>query len=999
MNPFRYAVQIVFLFLLVPALGLGQVTLRGVVIDSTTGEGLVGANVHLKGTALGCASDHDGHFIIMRVPKGNYTLVASYIGYATKTVPINVSTTDQTVNFSISPEYVQGSEVVITAQIRGQAAAINQQLSSNTIVNVVSEEKIKELPDANAAEAIGRLPGVSVIRSGGEASQVVLRGLSEKYSSITVDGVRLAATDSTTRGVDLSAISQSSLSGIELYKALTPDMDADAIAGSVNLVTKKAPSLRSLVLNAYGDYNKLNKTAKQFETSLRYGERFFHDVLGVQVIGNLEQRDRSNEDYNVTYNTKFTANDYAITNFRLDFTNETRKRGGANLLLDINTPDSGSIRLSNMYNKTSRDFVLYTRNYFYPTAGGGAVYYTARDREQDIDMFTSSIKGQNFVQGFDIDWIASFSQSRAKFPFDYETDFFDPSGMQSIPQSLWKGPIEAAIPYATNNFDAAYLYYGVATSQKNFDAERTAAVDVTRDYGLGTSLSGTFKFGAKYRSTSRFRDDTQDVSPYYIDGFRPWVVLPDGSIQQKLTSNFVGTRFANLVTINNLIMVKNFLDPTPASRNIYNTYLLYPMVNDDALREWYALSKNGVRDSLGRSPEYSANLEVAANDYDIREGVAAGYIMNTFHIGQNISFIAGLRVESEDNDYLTKYSLGALTGFPTPVGEIGDTSSTHKEAVWLPNFHLTYKATDFMTVRLAAYKALARPDFNQRLNDLIARNGGQLGGVTLVVGNSKLKDARSWNYEVNTSFFGNTIGLITLSAFYKDIRDLPHTLNGVTGVGQRFLDSLGVPWNDPFLPITPYSLTYPINSDKPSRVWGFEFEHQTNLGFLPGLLRNIVLSYNFSLIRSETYIPFQIERVDTITVQTEFGPVRQPVRTLYFVSSKQSIEGMPQFSMNAALGYDIGGFSARVSVYHQGQYNQSFSYDHESDVVVNPFTRWDFSAKQNINDRIAVMFNLDNFTNAEEGTSLVDRTHNWTLLTTSQKFGLSANLGVQVTVY
>ena len=80
-------------------------------------------------------------------------------------------------------DIVESETVIVSAQAAGQVAAINQQLSSNTIVNVISEEKIQELPDANAAEAIGRLPGVSIQRSGGEANKITLRGLSDKYTS------------------------------------------------------------------------------------------------------------------------------------------------------------------------------------------------------------------------------------------------------------------------------------------------------------------------------------------------------------------------------------------------------------------------------------------------------------------------------------------------------------------------------------------------------------------------------------------------------------------------------------------------------------------------------------------------------------------------------------------------------------------------------------------------------------------------------------------------
>ena len=207
--------------------------------------------------------------------------------------------TETVIDVRLMPDVIEGQEVLITAQVRGQVAAINQQITSNTIVNVISEEKIKELPDANAAEAIGRLPGVSIIRSGGEANKVILRGMSDKFTTFTIDGVRIPPTDADSRGVDLSTFSQGTLAGVELFKALTPDKDGDAIAGSINLVTRKAPSARTIRLDAKGAYNKLDDDFGQYDFNGRYGERFFDDILGVQVTGNVERRNRSNEQFSL----------------------------------------------------------------------------------------------------------------------------------------------------------------------------------------------------------------------------------------------------------------------------------------------------------------------------------------------------------------------------------------------------------------------------------------------------------------------------------------------------------------------------------------------------------------------------------------------------------------------------------------------------------------------------------------------------------------------------
>ncbi|MCB9069898.1 MAG: carboxypeptidase-like regulatory domain-containing protein [Calditrichae bacterium] len=286
----------------------GQGRLIGLVTDSLTNNELIGANVYLEGTALGTSTDSDGAYRIDGIPAGSYRLVVSYLGYQEKFKSIQVVDDEtQTVNILLIYDVVQGKEVTITAQAEGQVAAINQQINSKTIMNVVSEEKIQELPDANAAEAVGRLPGVAIERSGGEANKVVLRGLDPVFTTITIDGVRVPTTGVDARDVDLSTISQGSLAGIELHKAITSDMDGDGIAGSINFVTRKAPAKRTLKLDARGAYNGIEESCGQYVTSLKYSDRFMNDKVGVQLSGNLEQRIRSDEEYDPSYN--FNAGD------------------------------------------------------------------------------------------------------------------------------------------------------------------------------------------------------------------------------------------------------------------------------------------------------------------------------------------------------------------------------------------------------------------------------------------------------------------------------------------------------------------------------------------------------------------------------------------------------------------------------------------------------------------------------------------------------------------
>lgn len=978
----------------------GQGMLRGIVSDSTTNNPLVGGNVFLLGTALGSATDIEGEYRINRIPEGNYKVRISYIGYKTKEIDISISNNEKiNLDVFLVPDIIEGETIVVTGQAIGQAAAINQQLTANTIINVVSREKIQELPDANAAESIGRLPGVSILRSGGEANKVILRGLSDQYTNVTIDGIKIASTDASSRGLDLSTISQSSLAGIELYKALTPDKDADALAGSINLVTKKAPINREIELILKGNYNDIMSSVEQYDLSLKYGERFFENLLGVQVSGNLENKIRSNERTNLDYDqTINNQTDYEIDDFILSFTDEIRKRGGVSLLLDFLTPDDGSIRFNTIYNSTKRDYITHTRDY--PSGGGtgGTVTYSFRDREQTIETFNSSITGDNYLMDFKLNWGLSFAQSKSEFPYDYYLEFLEPStnnsGMMNSPR-LKSNP-EQLIPFAFNNFTAATLYEANYRTQNNLEIDKTLFLNIVREYSLGNNLSGEIKIGGKYRTKSRNNNNTEKYSPYYLGYWRGYELMPDGSIQPKdLSGTYFNDFFQRYLEnpLNNTLSFLEFLDSEPQSRDMYDIYKLYPLINRDKMRQWYELNKNGI-DRTGNGLEYYNDPSVRAYYYDITESVSSTYLMNTLKIGQDITFIAGLRIETENNDYKNKYSLVDFSGFPVPRDDTRDTTSSYTETILLPNFHLNIRATDFLNIRLAAYKALARPDFNMRLNSYFAWRPSEVGSdKQLILGNPILKTAQAWNYEINTSFYGNEIGLISLSAFYKEIKNMYHMLNGLNTKGNVMIEAIGLNWKTLFGDGV-YSLTVPYNSPKPTKVWGFEFEHQINFTFLPGLLKNIVLSYNASLVKSETYLI--ASRIDTIAYYVP--PFTFPFYRYeeHPIEEKQQLENQPEFFGNISLGYDIGGFSGRISLFHQSEYNLSFTPSGRGDIIVNAFTRLDLALKQKITDYLSVMLNVSNITNIEEGNSINNRVNGYKILNISERYGFTADLGIKL---
>ena len=165
---------------------------------------------------------------------------------------------------------------------------------------------------------------------------------------------------------------------------------------------------------------------------------------------------------------------------------------------------------------------------------------------------------------------------------------------------------------------------------------------------------------------------------------------------------------------------------------------------------------------------------------------------------------------------------------------------------------------------------------------------------------------------------------------------------------------------------------------------------------MPGFLKNITLSYNFSIIRSEAYTPYSQAVTTYITVPGL--PFPKKVTSYVLIEKKQKLEGQPEFYGNFAIGYDIDGFSGRVSVFHQGEFNQSFSADGRGDVITNAYTKVDLAFKQQITDWIAVLLNVNNITNTKERTTIINRVQNWRLDNSAEVYGTTADFGIRVTL-
>jgi hypothetical protein len=202
---------------------------------------LVGAVLSIEGTNRRALSNEAGYYRINDAPSGSVRVTARHIGYDPVTVTLTTrsgETTNHVFQLDLRPVTIQG--VVVEGDRYGsRAAALNRQATAASVMNVISSEQIERFPDPQVADAVRRVPGVATFDDRGEAENVFLRGMAPGLTVVSLDGERLATTGLRNREVSLSAMPAEMLSSIEVVKAITPDMDADASAGQINLVTRQ----------------------------------------------------------------------------------------------------------------------------------------------------------------------------------------------------------------------------------------------------------------------------------------------------------------------------------------------------------------------------------------------------------------------------------------------------------------------------------------------------------------------------------------------------------------------------------------------------------------------------------------------------------------------------------------------------------------------------------------------------------------------------------------
>ncbi|PIX13611.1 MAG: TonB-dependent receptor, partial [Flavobacteriaceae bacterium CG_4_8_14_3_um_filter_31_8] len=328
----------------------GKGVISGKVIENESNFSLPGATIKLAGTNNYTTSDSNGDFEFLNVKEGTYQIEIYYIGYQKFSQEVNVETGK---NIKVSLKLISGTEqlgeiVIMGDRLKGQAKAINTQKTNQNITNVISSDQVGRFPDANIGDALKRVPGITMQNDQGEARNIIIRGLAPSLNSVTLNGSRIPSAEGDNRNVQMDLIPADMISTIEVNKTLTSDMDADAIGGSVNLVTRATPNKQRISGTLAGGYSPIREHGN-YTAGFVYGDRFLNNKLGVVFSSSYNNNIFGSDNVEAAW-VKGRKDQVYIEEYDIRKYDVQRIRNSFSLATDYKFNDSNSINFNAIYN-------------------------------------------------------------------------------------------------------------------------------------------------------------------------------------------------------------------------------------------------------------------------------------------------------------------------------------------------------------------------------------------------------------------------------------------------------------------------------------------------------------------------------------------------------------------------------------------------------------------------------------------------------------------------
>jgi len=973
-------------------------------ITDTDGDPLPGANILLTHTiengdsvklrsSRGTAADIDGYFSLREIRPATYILKVTYIGYSPRTLEADVNAGDVTeLNIELRSVSLRGQQVEVTGQARGQMDAINKQLSSTAMKNVVASDRIREIPDENAVAAISRLPGVSTTRSGGEASDFVIRGLSPKYNTVMINGVEMPSNKGDSRNATVSGVSQYALEGIELFKSITADMDANTVSGALNMQLQEAPDDFQVELLIDRGYNNLNQYWGNYTFNGNISNRFLDGKLGAKLNVTAEKENRSTQSLSAGYGIETTGEgkeQLFLNSINLnDITNFNRRYNGT-LVLDYRFSPDSKISISNFYTRRPIDNTSAAKSY--SLTSRSLTYSISQNKDGFNDTYLTSVNGQHPLGIFQIDYSVSYSSHNTHNPSSRNWSFSMPGVLESQYASREyrvQHPFDI-LPHTQDVKDSVsqatlsdLIGPGMSFTKDSLGEQKYQAdVNIQMPFNW-KSISGFIKTGIAYRTTTRRRDYDGHLQNFNKSAARQYFTSYDWTQVQGNELTMVG--FGDRVEGEFLQGNTRFgIYPDMARLNqLYEGWIEY-------CNEYIAQGESAWRPVFGNPMNLLFRFDQQASvyrDQDATQDYWATYLMSQINIGDDITFTPGVRYERVTADligtyYMEKINQPSMLGGGMQPDSIN--RATRSNEYLLPMVHLKYDPADWWHVKASYTQTLHRPNFNAITPFQYVNNLGSVTRPVYNYGKPHLKP-ELWNsYDLQLAFYGNRIGMFGINAFYKTVKNLIWNRSWVRVPG----DPLLLHWwdDDQTVDVTTW-----INRDYNVYVRGGEIEWQTSFWYLPNPLNLFTFNVNYTYTHNKTEYPYsKLTQVPYDT--TDRGRVLHKTVRIDSTFEGAMID-QPKQIANVSLGFNYRGFTAWLSYRYMGERLTGKNVQDELDSFSSPYQNWDLQLRQQLPiEGLQLLFNLTNINDVLEKSD-----HRYDSRPTSlANYGWTSNLGIR----
>jgi TonB-dependent receptor len=692
----------------------------------------------------GTVSDANGRYTLVNVPVGSYTVRVSYIGYATLNLPVVVRQGESSaLNVRLEEAAKVGDEVIVLGDnLRGQARALNQQRNNMNITNVVSSDQVGRFPDANIGDALKRVSGITIQNDQGEARNIIIRGMAPQLNSVTLNGERMPSAEGDNRLIQLDLIPADMIQSIEVSKAVLPDMDADAIGGSVNLITKSTPSgLRFSGTAASGMNFLSNKPI--WNGSFSVGNRFADDKLGVMLSGTFHSHDFGSDNIEGVW-TELNDGRAVMDEFDIRKYLVRRDRRSGSIGLDYRVNDRNVIYLNGMYNwrddwenryrmRVSQIQRAFDRNQAVDN-GNGTYNLPARvefqtkggldndrikaTRLEDQRTRNLSLGGDHLFGSLKTNWSVSIAKASEERPNERYISYRQAGRAVVLDLSDTNKP-NAQLANTADNLN---IGFNQLSEQYSFtsDQDLNAKIDLLLPY----SNDGFLKFGGKIRSKNKERENN-----FYF--YRPLSVATFGPTLGSLP----------------------YSDQTDSGFMSGSKYRAGQFVTAEFLG-----GLNLENGSLFRKED--GLEEYISGNYNADEQIASTYAMVDHQLSDKLSAVVGLRIEATSIDY---------TGNEFDVDEEVVTKNTGSNSYVnvMPGLHLRYAVNENSIVRFAWTNTLARPGYFQLVPyALFVSEDSELER-----GNPDLKATTAMNFDLMAESYFSNVGIVSAGVFYKDVNN------------------------------------------------------------------------------------------------------------------------------------------------------------------------------------------------------------------------------------